>query len=105
MDPAIKELSDRMHELYLEIMKKDPWETGYGEVVAIHEYLSKVLRDKAQKSMDEFSGYLTTTAEEIKETWESNDSMLKQWSTQLKPVFEIVEKITKNAVPLVGLIL
>ncbi|WP_215396889.1 hypothetical protein [Rheinheimera oceanensis] len=105
MDAAIKELSDQMHKLFLEIMQKDPWEPGYGEVVAIHEFLSKVLRDKAQKGMDEFSSYLTTAAEEINETWQSNKSMLKNWSTQLKPVFEIVERITKNAVPLLRLIL
>ena len=105
MDPTIKELSDRMHDLYLEIMKKNPWDPGYGEVVAIHEYLSRVIRDKAQKSLADFTTNLTSAAAEINETWESSESTLKIWSKELEPVFKIIETITGNAVPLLKLIL
>jgi len=104
MNPEIKELSKRLHELYEQIMETDPWDDGYGEVVAIHEYLMKVLRDKAQKDYEDFQKYLTEAAKDIKETWSSNSTQLSQWSSKLRPVFEMVESIISHAVPLLALL-
>jgi len=104
MNQDISDLSTRLHELYEAIMSANPWEEGYGEVVAIHENLMKVLRDKAQKDFDEFKTYMEAAAKEIEETWKSSSSVLAQWSGKLKPVFEMVEKIISNAVPLLGLL-
>lgn len=104
MNPEIKELSKRLNELYEQIMEADPWDDGYGEVVAIHEYLMKVLRDKAQKDYEDFQKYLTEAAKDIEETWSSNRSQLSQWSSKLRPVFEKVEFIISHAVPLLALL-
>ena len=104
MNPEIKELSKRLHELYEQIMEADPWDDGYGEVVAIHEYLIKVLRDKAQKDYEDFQKYLTEAAKDIEETWSSNSSQLSKWSNKLRPVFEKVESIISHAVPLLALL-
>ena len=104
MNPEIKELSKRLNELYEQIMEADPWDDGYGEVVAIHEYLIKVLRDKAQKDYGDFQRYLTEAAKDIEETWSSNRSQLSQWGSKLRPVFEKVESIISHAVPLLALL-
>jgi len=104
MNPEIKELSERLHDLYEQIMETDPWEEGYGEVVAIHEYLMKVLRDKAQKNYKDFQKYLKEAAKDIEETWSSNKTHLSKWSNKLKPVFETVERIISHAVPLLALL-
>jgi hypothetical protein len=104
MTQDIEQLSDQLHVLYNKLMKANPWDDGYGEVVAIHEYLMKTLRDKAQKSFEEFTKYMTDAAKEIEETWKSSSSALGKWATELKPVFEIVEKIIGNAVPLLALL-
>ena len=104
MNEDIKELSTRLHVLYEQIMEADPWDDGYGEVVAIHEYLLKVLRDKSQKDFSEFQKYLEQASKEIEETWSSNSSKLAQWSQKLRPVFEKVESIISNAVPLLALL-
>ncbi len=104
MNQEIKELSKRLHELYEQIMETDPWEDGYGEVVAIHDYLMKVLRDKAQKDFDEFKKYLTEASKEIEETWLTNKTQLSKWKNQLGPVLKAVESIISNAVPLLALL-
>jgi|GEM_PF-6812247 len=104
MDPEIKNLSERLHKLFEQIMRTDPWEEGYGEVVAIHEYLMKVLRDRAQKDYEDFQKYLTEAAKDISETWSSNKSHLSRWSEKLRPVFETVETIISHAVPLLALL-
>jgi hypothetical protein len=104
MNQDILDLSTRLHSLYEEIMKANPWDEGYGEVVAIHEYLMKALRDKAQKDFNEFKVYMEQAAKEIEETWKSSSSALGQWAEKLRPVFETVEKIVSNAVPLLALI-
>ena len=104
MNQDILDLSNDLHQLHEQIMQADPWEDGYGEVVAIHEHLLKVLRDKAQKDFDEFKIYLTQAAKEIEETWSSNSSLLSKWSQKLRPVFEKVEKIISNAVPLLAML-
>jgi hypothetical protein len=104
MDPEIKELSMRLHELYEQIMEANPWDDGYGEVVSIHEYLMKVLRDKAQKDYADFQKYLTEAAKDIEETWSSNRTQISKWSSKLRPVFETVETIISHAVPLLALL-
>jgi hypothetical protein len=104
MDTVIEELSKALHELYEQIMKTDPWEDGYGEVVAIHESLSRVLRDKAQTSMADFQGYLRQAASDIEQEWTTNKSHLQGWTAFLKPVFEKVEVIIDHAVPLLALV-
>ncbi len=104
MNPEIQELSNRLHELYEQIMVANPWDDGYGEVVAIHEYLMKVLRDRAQKDYEDFEKYMTEAAKDIEETWSSNRTHLSQWSSKLRPVFETVETIISHAVPLLALL-
>lgn len=104
MNPEIKELSTRLHELHEQIMITDPWADGYGEVISIHDYLLRALREKAHKDFEEFKAYLTETAKEIEETWTSNSSMLSSWSEKLRPLFEKVETIVSGAVPLLALL-
>ncbi len=104
MNPEIKELSKRLHELYEQIMETDPWDDGYGEVVAIHEYLMRVLRDRAHEDYEDFQKYLTEAAKDIEETWSSNSTQLSRWISILRPVFETVESIIYPAVPLLKLL-
>jgi DNA repair exonuclease SbcCD ATPase subunit len=104
MKPEIKALSDELHELYEQIMQANPWDEGYGEVVAIHEYLMRVLRDKANEDYAEFQQHLTTAAQEIEKTWSTNKPQLQKWKKQLEPVFETVEKIITKVVPLLALL-
>ena len=104
MNSEIKSLSDSLHDLYEKIMVANPWDEGYGEVVAIHEYLMKALRDKAHKDFSEFKTYLEQAAKEIEETWSSSSSQLAQWADKLRPVFEKVESIISNSVPLLALL-
>lgn len=105
MNESVEVLADRLHVLYKQLMATDPWEPGYGEVAAIHEYLLKVVRDNAQKEMNEFKTYLEGAAKEVQATWTSSSSALSQWANKLRPVFEKVEEIIGTAVPLLGLLL
>ena len=91
MDPKIKELSDKLHQLHEKIMETDPWENGYGEVIDIHEQLSKVLRDAAHKSMADFKTNLELTSKELEQRWTSNRSLLSGWGDTLGPVLDLVE--------------
>jgi hypothetical protein len=92
VDPKIRELSGKLHQLHEKIMETDPWEDGYGEVVDIHEQLSKVLRDAAHKSMADFKKHLEKTGKEIEEQWASRDSSLfSGWGDYLGPVLKAVE--------------
>lgn len=104
MNGEIKELSKRLHVLYEQLMEANPWDDGYGEVAVIHEYLLKVLRDHAQKDFSEFQKCLEQTSKDIEEMWSSNSSQLAQWRQKLRPVFEQVEAILSNAVPLLALL-
>lgn len=104
MNKDIEQLSDQLHDLYKKLMTANPWDQGYGEVVAIHEYLIKVLRDKAQKSFDQFKVYLAESAKEIEETWTSSKSAFGPWSKELRPIFETIEKIISHSVPLIALL-
>ncbi|TXT35602.1 MAG: hypothetical protein FD135_4810 [Comamonadaceae bacterium] len=104
MNPAITELADQLHTLYKKLMATDPWDSGYGEVSAIHEYLLRVLRDKAQVDFAEFTRYLESSAKDIEQTWSSSKSALKSWDQWLRPVFERVETIISHTVPLLALL-
>ena len=105
MNESVTDLADRLHELYKQIMATDPWQPGYGEVSAVHEYLLKVVRDNAQKDISEFKTYLESAAKKVQATLTSSSSPLSQWTDQLRPVFEKVEMIIGSAVPLLALLL
>lgn len=104
MNPEITKLADQLHVLSKKLMETDPWEPGYGEVVAIHESLLKALRDKAQLDFAEFTQYLQSTSADIARTWTSAKPALKQWDQWLRPIFEEVEIVIKHAVPLLALL-
>jgi len=104
MDTTIRTLSDSLHKLYLRLVESDPWEPGYGEIVAIHEHLTRVLREKGHKSMSEFSRYLEEAARDIRETWSTNRSVFGGWDKWLKPVFQSIQEIVPNGAALLTLL-
>lgn len=105
MNQSITDLADQLRDLFKQLMATDPWEQGYGEVAAIHENLLRVIRDKAQTDIGEFSKYLESAAKEIEQTWSSSKNALAPWKAVLGPVFTQVEKIIGKAVPLLSLLI
>ena len=63
-----------------------------------------MLRDRAQIPMDEFKVYLENTAQEIKDTWETNKEFLAGWKGILNPVFDAVSAIIGAVNPLFDLL-
>lgn len=105
MNKEIEELADRLHILHKQIMETNPWEDGYGEIVAIHKYLMNVLRDETQKSYSEFRNALDDTLKKIDEEFKGETSIFGKWLKVLKPVLEQAEVIVGHAVPLLKLII
>lgn len=104
MNPEIESLSKNLHELHKQIMITVPWSEGYADIVAIHDYLLRTMRDHAHKDFQEFQSYLANAAEEIEKTWTSKSSLLSSWSSTLKPVLEGVERVIGAALPLIALL-
>lgn len=106
MDPLIKELSDQLAILNRKIRDADPWEDGYGELLAIYEHLLGVLNDKANADYESFCQALTQSAAQIEKEWAQSGAKLSgQWLKDLQPIFATVEKIIGKAVPLLLLLL